>query len=341
MNEKTIKKDDIGKLLRALEKDRTVYAPISDDKCISLSRLSPDSVVTLEYENFKMSAKNFFFPQCEVLCTFRQGAVCDVPVPDEKFVLFGVRPCDARSLMLMDKLFGEFGKSKDPYYLQRRENSVVITLACSSPCSTCFCTSVGGSPTGKDGADIVVFETGNKLLFDPQTSKGEKLMNSLSEMFAPATRSDLSARNKIVQDAEKMIETIDLTGLEEKLKNSFDSPVWDSISKICLGCGLCTHQCPTCHCFDMTDEEDGAGSGRRIRTWDSCQFSLFTLHASGHNPRTRKTHRMRQRILHKFLYTVDNLNEVFCVGCGRCVRNCPINLDLREALRRLRSEENK
>ena len=163
-------------------------------------------------------------------------------------------------------------------------------------------------------------------------------MDGFPKIFKSATKSDLELKDQTAQNASDMIEAIDLTNLEENLKKSFNSSIWEEISKVCLGCGMCTHQCPTCHCFDMTDEEDGAGNGRRIRTWDSCQFSLFTLHASGHNPRTDKTHRMRQRILHKFLYTVDNLNEVFCVGCGRCVRNCPVNLDLREALKKLNDD---
>jgi ferredoxin len=41
---------------------------------------------------------------------------------------------------------------------------------------------------------------------------------------------------------------------------------------------------------------------------------------------------MRQRVMHKFLYTVDNFGKVFCVGCGRCVAKCPVNIDLRETI---------
>ncbi|MCK5525860.1 MAG: 4Fe-4S dicluster domain-containing protein, partial [Candidatus Latescibacteria bacterium] len=71
-------------------------------------------------------------------------------------------------------------------------------------------------------------------------------------------------------------------------------------------------------------------------TWDSCMFPLFTLHASGHNPRNSGNERMRQRMMHKFSYTVDNWGDTFCVGCGRCVRSCPVNLDIREVIRRVR-----
>jgi formate hydrogenlyase subunit 6/NADH:ubiquinone oxidoreductase subunit I len=62
---------------------------------------------------------------------------------------------------------------------------------------------------------------------------------------------------------------------------------------------------------------------------------LFTKHVSGHNPRESIRGRMRQRIMHKFLYYVSNFGDSACVGCGRCVRACPVNNDLREALRTL------
>ena len=68
----------------------------------------------------------------------------------------------------------------------------------------------------------------------------------------------------------------------------------------------------------------------RIRNWDSCMFPLFTLHGSGHNPRDTKIHRVRQRFMHKLKYYVDKYDSgIQCVGCGRCVRHCPVNIDIR------------
>jgi ferredoxin len=69
-----------------------------------------------------------------------------------------------------------------------------------------------------------------------------------------------------------------------------------------------------------------------VRSWDTCAFPLFTRHGSGHNPRSEKPARLRQRVLHKFLYCPRNFGAIFCVGCGRCVTNCPAGLDLREVL---------
>jgi ferredoxin len=41
---------------------------------------------------------------------------------------------------------------------------------------------------------------------------------------------------------------------------------------------------------------------------------------------------MRQRVMHKFNYFIVNYGEVACVGCGRCIRECPVNFDIRKAI---------
>ena len=66
-------------------------------------------------------------------------------------------------------------------------------------------------------------------------------------------------------------------------------------------------------------------------------FEIFSLHASGHQPRTEKFQRVRQRFMHKFKYFPDNFQSVACVGCGRCVVNCPVNIDVREFLAKMAS----
>ena len=115
----------------------------------------------------------------------------------------------------------------------------------------------------------------------------------------------------------------------------YDDPFWDELHLKCLGCGACTYLCPTCHCFDIVDEGN-AVRGKRVRNWDTCQFALFTHHTSGHNPRQSGKERMRQRVMHKFNYFVENQGEIACVGCGRCVRNCPVNLDIRAVIEGIR-----
>ncbi|MCK5915284.1 MAG: 4Fe-4S dicluster domain-containing protein, partial [Deltaproteobacteria bacterium] len=82
-------------------------------------------------------------------------------------------------------------------------------------------------------------------------------------------------------------------------------------------------------CFDIRDEAQG-DDGIRLRTWDSCMYSIYSLETSGHNPRPGQKQRWRQRLMHKFKYFVDNYDAISCVGCGRCVMSCPVNTDIRK-----------
>jgi len=334
---KIIQKKDIGKLLNAAAGKHKVFAPSGSREDAVLAEYVPDTPVLLEFTNFKMSPKGIFLPQSEVVCVLKGDELREVPQSTEPYLVFGIRPCDGRALSNLDKLFGKFGGAEDPYYMNRREKSVVISLACANPHETCFCTTIGGDPADNVGADIVAYNLQDTLLMETHTAKGEAFLKEHASLMSDAEQRHADAKEQMVKKAREKLKKIDLTELKEKLERSFERDDWDAISKICLGCGLCTFMCPTCHCFDITDEKTRQG-GCRIRSWDSCQYPLFTLHASGHNPRPSKKERMRQRILHKFLYTVENMEEVFCVGCGRCIRCCPVNLDIREVLARLNKE---
>jgi ferredoxin len=111
----------------------------------------------------------------------------------------------------------------------------------------------------------------------------------------------------------------------------FENEVWKAQSERCLGCGACAFVCPTCACFDIQEDAKG-NTGNRIRCWDSCGFSLFTLHTSGHNPRPDQSARWRQRLMHKFSYMPDRLSVTGCTGCGRCSRACPVDMNIAEHL---------
>jgi len=74
------------------------------------------------------------------------------------------------------------------------------------------------------------------------------------------------------------------------------------------------------------------GQGRRIRYWDSCMFPLYSLHTTGHNPRGQKMQRTRNRFMHKLKYFPERYGLFSCVGCGRCVKDCPVNIDIREVM---------
>jgi len=335
MLEVTLDKAKLQELLKLLGADRRLVAPVADKQGTVFSEITDPSLVCLDAVNTTLSPKEVVFPQWETLYTFEGDRVTKTEPQIEETVLFGVRPCDARAFELLDRVFTWDGVN-DPYYLKRREKTLVVALACNVPGEACFCSSVGGSPAGESGADVLGFDLGDRLLLRALTKRGEALLKSASSITTPATPEEKEAAQKAVTEAEKRLKPVAVPEDLEALKGSFDAEIWKELGLKCLGCGVCAYACPTCHCFDITDETR-KGVGRRVRSWDTCAFSLFTLHGSGHNPRTTQDARYRQRVLHKFLYCPENFGEAFCVGCGRCVTNCPAGLDLRAVLERLAS----
>ena len=332
MTEKRIPHTDLTTLLDRLRARGPVYAPAKDEAGdVTLSQAPFADSAILEYRNFRLSPKAFFLPQTQTLLYFKDGRAHEPSPPDEETFLFGVRPCDARALLALDQVFLD-GDQHDPYYARRRAKTVVIALACTRPMSSCFCTSVGGGPGDGAGADVLAVGLEADLLLRAQSPRGEELLSSVADLLADATADFVDEAEEQIRAAADQIAPVEVDNSAQRLRDAYDSPLWERASQKCLGCGACSFLCPTCHCFDITDEVRG-DTVRRVRTWDCCAYPLFTLHASGHNPRPTPKERWRQRIMHKFRYAVENLDTFFCVGCGRCIRNCPVSMDLRTVLK--------
>jgi len=333
MEKRLIKKDALSGIINKLSEQMLVYAPVKDEDNVLFKVLEKGMKPLVDYSNTRNAPKNFFFPKTETMMRYmrteRGIELSGEGEGAQEMVLFGVRPCDARSFILLDKVFDQ-EKYKDPYYIDKREKTTIITLACvTPPYSTCFCTSVGGHPMSSEGADVVLTDLGDNYLAEFVTPKGEKLLEKMGDLAkaddaAEATKEELSKKSE-----EAITSHVAGKSIKPWLDDNFEHPFWDTIHQSCLACGTCTYLCPTCHCFDISDEVKGS-DGKRIRTWDSCMYWLFTKETSGHNPRTSQKQRWRQRLMHKFKYFVDNFDAIACVGCGRCVMYCPVNIDIRK-----------
>jgi sulfhydrogenase subunit beta (sulfur reductase) len=334
MEKRLIKKDALAGIIKKLSEQIMVYAPVKEEDNVFFRVLEKEQEPLLSYANTKNAPKNFFFPQTETMMRYmrteRGMELAGEDVEDVKeAVLFGVRPCDVRSFVLLDYVFDQ-EKYKDPYYIDKRERTTIVTLSCVVPSySTCFCTSVGGHPMSSEGADVMLTDLGDNYLAEFVTPKGEKLLERMGDL-ATADEAAEAKKEELSKKSEEAIKShVAARDIKPWLDENFEHPFWDTIHKSCLACGTCTYLCPTCHCFDISDEVKGS-DGKRIRTWDSCMYWLFTYETSGHNPRTSQKQRWRQRLMHKFKYFVDNFDKIACVGCGRCVMYCPVNIDIRK-----------
>jgi len=331
-------KDQMRSLVDALMAGYRVVAPVRSDDGLRFGAIdSPDEMV-LDYRNTSTSAKSVFFPQVECMMRFARrvdqyNEVADTPIDRTPTLLLGVRPCDVRSFLLMDCVFTQ-PPFVDPYYVARRENTVVLSLACDRPRATCFCGAFDSGPYDTEGSDVALRDAEDAYLVEPVTARGRALLKDLS--LASADDTHIKAADVIRQGAEARLCSIEqVAGIEKTLPDLFEDNVWQEVSEKCLACGTCTYVCPQCHCFNIEDRLllDG---GERVRAWDSCMYPGFTVHASGHNPRPDQAARWRQRIMHKFEYLPRNVGLYGCVGCGRCILSCPVQLDIRQVLDRVR-----
>ncbi|MFB0558258.1 MAG: 4Fe-4S dicluster domain-containing protein [Candidatus Bathyarchaeia archaeon] len=340
MKLKVIPKDRIPGLIDGLIERYRVFAPVGNARTLRFREISSGEEACLDFYNTKLSSKEILFPQNEVLFIYKKDSetIDTEATPSTKleWVIFGVRPCDARGIALTDVFFSS-GEHKDQPYLEKRDRTAIVGLACNHPLSTCFCTSTGGSPFGKEGMDLLLVDLGDRYSVEVLTERGEKLLG-VTQGLKYASKEDAEMSKRLSEDAERAFrKRLPTEGLVEKLDGMFDDPIWDGVHQKCVGCGICTFVCPTCWCFDVVDEET-ATSASRIRLWDTCQFPVFTLQGSGFNPRPTGKERMRQRVMHKLNYFMKEFGAFACVGCGRCVRECPVNLDIREIMRAIMSE---
>ncbi len=294
-------------------------------------------------QNTVRSAKDFFFPQTENLMEFKvEGKnieIIDTRSEHEDFAVFGVRACDVRSFDILDRVF--LAEPCDSYYKNRREHGVIISLACSKPHETCFCKTFGIDAAEPEG-DIVCWKTERELFLEAKSENGAKLIEKLNGITENAADSAADAEKAVIR--ERMAR-LPLAGLsagafgKDKTKEFFDAPEWSELSETCLGCGTCTFVCPTCQCYDIKDFNTGHGI-KRFRCWDSCMYSEFTKMSAG-QPRLTQLERFRQRFMHKLIYYPTNNDGLFsCVGCGRCLAKCPIQMNIVKVMKKLGGTKN-
>ena len=331
----------VGELFSAIANQQALYLPIESADQVNFEKWSEGRKVRLDVLKTVKSGKDLSFPQSENLVAFKmEGKSIEIiqqELSQEKFVLMGVRPCDAKSFEILDKVF--LAEPQDSYYAARRANGTVIAMACGNPEETCFCKNFGIDAADPVG-DVAIWIHEGNLYWKSQTEKGEALTQSVKSLFSEAQEAEIDAfkagiREKIEQLPFSHLDLSSFT--PDQLNEKFNSPQWKKLSQSCLGCGSCTFVCPTCQCYDIRDYDTGHGI-QRYRCWDSCMYSDFTMMAHGTN-RPTQLERFRQRFMHKLIYFPSNNDGMYsCVGCGRCVAKCPIHMNIVKVIKALGGE---
>ncbi len=299
-----------------------LYRPVAKSNEIAWQGHTPESPQAVRPV---LSVKEIFFPPTERLFTIHKSGQeirLEETYPDWETVVFGVRPCDARGVKLLDALFLDTNPI-DSFYARRRGNTTLIGLACTEMGPTCFCTSVGGSLDDAHDMDIMLYEKDGNYLAEAVTEKGRFLIpgGEWKETNASPQQSPESGQFPVPK--------------KEKWVERFNDEYWMQISERCLSCRVCAFVCPTCRCFAVRDEMVKPGEFERIRCWDACAGENYRRVAGGHQPRAEKGERLRNRFFCKFYYYPEQYGlgaASACTGCGRCIEFCPVGVDITEVL---------
>ena len=147
-----IKREDFNSGLTNALKSFTIYTPQEGLSDIEWKRLKEEDIDKVVYDQTRppVPLKRFFLPPKE--------RVSD-SLPEEKMILIGVKACDLAALDIMDAVFLK-GDFVDPFYRERRKNSLIISADCTFPRDVCFCILRGYKPYPEKGFDLNLSPSG-------------------------------------------------------------------------------------------------------------------------------------------------------------------------------------
>jgi len=316
--------------LNRLAQEVDLIAPRDVDGHVLYRPVASSDEILFDYERPELSAKEFIFPATEVLLRIEKRGTevtQEEVLPERKQVIFGVRPCDAHGFAVIDALFLE-QDPPDRYYAHHRERTTLVGIACPQMWEGCFCASMGGAPDDPTHLDVLLRAVEGGYVVEAVTEKGKVLLKGL-ETKNRDQKPGFSEKTRLLEQPVPVTEPA-------RWRELFEDRIWMRHGERCLSCRICTYVCPTCRCFDVADRviEERAGFTRieRIRAWDACTSTNYRRAAGGHNSRPTKPGRIRNRFFCKFCYYPEDFGPLGCVGCGRCVVSCPVDIDIREVM---------
>ena len=332
------KGSDLNDVLKAISRDRVVYALTEEDgnyRMVRADRWDPDCHTLGAYRQIE-PLKSLLFRPREYLGAW--GA----PVTQEQRlerIVIGIKNCDLSGLDVHDHVFLG-GDSEDPNYADGREETILVTADCTDCRDVCFCPAVGEQPYPSRLFDINISPTPNGHLLETGTDRGADVLGAAQQYLEPADETLLEAREmQRAKMFDRLFANAAAAGLRpgmdfrKALEETFESRLWEDFAADCVECGACNFICCTCHCFLLADGLDAQDNPARCKQWDSCLFPGFACTAGG-NPRPERAQRLRNRFDKKFIFFPQEVGHYACDGCGRCTEACIGKIDIREVLKR-------
>ena len=318
----------LDEFLGILNKFGTLYGPTHKNGVLTFDRLKNISDLVVTDEHPMIPLKKLFHPMRFTMMHFNEkGFTPEYPMIEPRVVL-GVHPCEIHGLLILDDIF--MRDPIDPYYARLRRNTAIVGFSC-LPTENSLCYSTD-TDIVQDGYDLFFVNLGEFYLVWVGSSLGHDMIYEREEFFETnVAYDDIQRFIKWRYKRNSMFKKgFEFDSMPDIMELSYESEVWNEFAEKCISCGQCSMVCPTCNCYNVTDVFDVTNEtrGRRDRYWDSCMFVDYSLVAGGHNFRGSRADRLRLWYGHKLKTFGKNLGRPGCVGCGRCVETCPVEINV-------------
>lgn len=285
-----------------------VYGPSKKGKVTTYSEISSPSQIHWGYKRSVMSFKKIFYPNGR-----------EILAKPNKIAVMGMPACDIAALHIFLKQFSKSGLLPD------RDDILIIGSDC-QPDDHCFC----GQYNLSDKLDydlFVVEDRPGSYIIESKNWRGKELVEKAGLK---------SSDKKFNHESKSYTDKIDLRLASKNIENkNLTNDFWGKIANNCFGCGACSSVCPLCYCFRQDYRSTPGEADIRCLNWDSCFAGDFAKIQFGHDMRPDNKDRLYNWYHHKFIRGPREIDEILCVGCGRCITACPANLSIYNILHTL------
>jgi sulfhydrogenase subunit beta (sulfur reductase) len=323
-----LQKKDLFAFLKVISREAELWAPTAKGDKFAYGRVQDFSRIAMDAVRTIIPPKKIMVPSLFNMFDFTEkGYQEDLSHVTDR-ILFGIHPCDIHGLLILDKLFSQ--AYLDPYYLEPRKKTLILGLSC-LPDAYCFCKSTH-TDIIEEGYDLFFTDLESYFLVWIGSSRGDDLIRLSPDFFDDKlTEKDIQTYTKWQEKRDNAFKTtINFTRMPDLMELNYKAPFWEEVGSACLACGSCSMVCPTCNCYNVVDKLFlGNKPGKRLRHWDSCTLPEYSAVAGGENFREHKSQRLKLWYTHKLQAYVSKYGKPSCVGCGRCLVTCPVQIHIK------------
>jgi len=333
-----LKKDKLFLFFEIISDGAEFWAPVKKGDKHIFKAVNDFSEIELNTTRTILPPRKIFLPPSfSMFNVSEQGYQEDFSHITNK-ILFGIHPCDINGLLILDNFFEQ--SYPDPYYLEARKNTLILGLSC-WPDEYCFAKSTNTHIVDV-GYDLFFTDLKDFFLVWIGSSRGDDLIRLKPDLF-DENLTDQDSQTYIDWSTERdkaYKESINFTVLPDLMELEYMNPLWEKLGNACLACGSCSNVCPTCNCYNVMDEQFlGGKDGKIIRHWDSCTLEEYSAVAGGENFREKSSNRLKLWYTHKLQAFISKYGKPSCVGCGRCIATCPVDINIHSVGKALLGEK--